>query len=235
MHRRARHLTGRAADANLYLDSRFISGLSDGTGVDTWNDLSSKANNATQSTSGKRPLYKTNIRGGCPMLLFDGSDDMLSCSATTYGSGSTIIAMIKANTTSGAGTIIYIGNFNNYTPNYNWIGLNFYSNGWASGNYSDPNNGDVKYSPNDTNYNVLTGIVNDSGTNRIFLNGTAGNTASSQTININSAVQPAIGGIPSDPLNGYIGIIGYWPLAFSASMRRRFEQAMGFSYKIACS
>jgi len=237
MRARHRHLTGRAAGANLYFDSRRIAGLSDGNAVSQWDDLSSAANNATQGTAANRPAYRTNIQGGQPMLDFDGSNDRLVTGTTTYGTASTLIATAKADTTSGTGSIIYIGNYTSYTPNYNWIGLDFASSTFRSGNFTSPTDRTVTYSPNDTNYNVISGIVNDGGTNRIHKNGIAGGTASAISISINAAVTPSIGSATSvfDYFNGYIGAVGYFPVAFSASLRRRFEHAQAYSFKIACS
>jgi hypothetical protein len=237
MRARQRHLTGRAAGANLYFDSRRISGLSDGNSVSQWDDLSSAANNAAQATAANQPTYRTNIQGGQPMVDFDGSNDRLFTGTTTYGSGSTCIATIKSDVTSGAGTILYIGHMNLYSPNYNWIGLNFYSSQWAAGNENAGTVRTVFYNPNDTNYNVLSGIINDGGVNRIFKNGIAGGTATSTTISINSAVTPGIGATITsvDFWNGYMGVVSYFPLAFSASLRKRFEHAQAYSFKIACS
>jgi len=237
MRARHRHLTGRAAGANLYFDSRRISGLSDGNAVSQWNDLSSAGNNATQGTGASQPTYRTNVQGGQPMVDFDGSNDRLVTGTTTYGTASTLISTAKADVTSGAGSIIYIGNYNIYSPNYNWIGLDFASSVFRSGNYTAPTDRTVTYSPNDTNYNVISGIVNDGGTNRIHKNGIAGGTASAISISINSAVTPSIGSATSvyDYFNGYIGAVGYFPSAFSASLRKRFEHAQAYSFKIACS
>ena len=237
MRARHRHLTGRAAGANLYFDSRRITGLSDGNAVSQWDDLSSAANNATQGTAASRPAYRTNIQGGQPMVDFDGSNDRLVTGTTTYGTASTLIATAKTDTTAGTTAIIYIGNYNLYSPLYNWIGLTSSNSNWVSGNYNNPAEGSVGYFPNDTNYNVLSGIVNDGGTNRVFKNSVAGGTASSVSININAAVRPSIGSATSvyDYFNGYIGAVGYFPVAFSASLRRRFEHAQAYSFKIACS
>jgi hypothetical protein len=237
MRARQRHITGRAAGAQLYFDSRRILGLSNGDAVSQWDDLSSAANNATQGTAANKPAYRTNIQGGQPMVDFDGSNDRLITGTTAYGSGSTLIATAKSDTTSGEGTIVYIGNLDLYTPGYNAIALKFYSSKWVSENYNSPTDRVVFYNPNDTNYNVLTGIVNDSGTNRIFKNGIAGGTASSTTISINAAVLPSIGmtSATANPWNGYIGCLGYFNVAFTASLRKRFEHAQAYSFKIACS
>jgi prepilin-type N-terminal cleavage/methylation domain-containing protein len=54
---------------------------SDGSTISTWYDNNKQAavkNNATQSTSGYKPLFKTNIlNGGIPVVRFDGTDDLM--------------------------------------------------------------------------------------------------------------------------------------------------------------
>src|SRR5215831_11869900 len=52
---------------------------SDGAAVGTWPDQSGNGIDATQATSGNKPIYKVNIINGLPALLFDGVDDFLSC------------------------------------------------------------------------------------------------------------------------------------------------------------
>jgi len=51
--------------------------LSDGDPVGTWTDRGGGSHNFTQATSGAKPLYKTNIAGSMPGVLFDGTDDYL--------------------------------------------------------------------------------------------------------------------------------------------------------------
>lgn len=80
MTRRARHLNARHAGAGLVLDARRLTGLNDGDAVSTWADVSGNGWDATSSST-QRPLYKTSIQGGQPVLRFDGSNDILSCAA----------------------------------------------------------------------------------------------------------------------------------------------------------
>ena len=61
----------------LWLDASQITGLNDGDPVATWADVSGYSRSATQSTAGKRPIYKTNILNGKPVLRFDGADDVM--------------------------------------------------------------------------------------------------------------------------------------------------------------
>ena len=61
--------------AKMQLDAYQITGLSDGDPVATWSDVSGNSNDATQSNSAKRPLYKTSIVNGLPVVRFDTTDD----------------------------------------------------------------------------------------------------------------------------------------------------------------
>jgi hypothetical protein len=65
------------AGLKLWLKADSLS-LSDGDPVSTWADSSGNGNDATQGTAGLRPLYKTNIVGGKPVVRFDGTDDYLA-------------------------------------------------------------------------------------------------------------------------------------------------------------
>lgn len=63
----------------LWLDASQM-GLTDGTAVSTWSDLSGSANDATQATGTNQPVFHTNIISTLPAVLFDGSNDFMSYS-----------------------------------------------------------------------------------------------------------------------------------------------------------
>ncbi len=74
------------SDLKLWLkaDSGLFDAVSSGSAVAAdgavarWEDQSGNANNLTQSTSGSRPLLKTNIiKSSLPVVRFDGSDDIM--------------------------------------------------------------------------------------------------------------------------------------------------------------
>jgi hypothetical protein len=77
MGRRCRHISWKAYGAAQAFDARQISGASDGSTVETWTDLGTGGNNATQSDSAKRPVYRIGANGlnNQPVLQFDGTDD----------------------------------------------------------------------------------------------------------------------------------------------------------------
>ena len=62
-------------------DALAITGLSDGAQVATWSDTSGNGKHATQATSGNRPIYKTGIYNGHPVVRFDGSAQTLAAPA----------------------------------------------------------------------------------------------------------------------------------------------------------
>lgn len=65
----------------LWLDASMIAGLVDGDQVAAWYDLSGAGNHAAQADPAARPLYKTGILNGRPVVRFDGSDDYLQTAA----------------------------------------------------------------------------------------------------------------------------------------------------------
>ena len=67
----------------LQLDANAIEGLSDNDSIAQWDDLSGNDNHATQSTESYKPLYKTNILNGKPVVRFDGGDDLFNIGDST--------------------------------------------------------------------------------------------------------------------------------------------------------
>lgn len=89
----------RLSGLRLWLSADRITGLADGDPVTTWPDLSGQSNNATQSTTAAKPLYKTAIVNGRPGILFDGVDDFLTLPAAVYNallsSDKSVFAVVK--------------------------------------------------------------------------------------------------------------------------------------------
>ena len=67
-----------SANYKQWCEARLLTGLSNNDPVASFTDQSGLANHWTQSTSGAKPLYKTNVINGLPALEFDGSDDCLT-------------------------------------------------------------------------------------------------------------------------------------------------------------
>ncbi len=93
------HLPNEISGLLLWYKADAITGLSDGSAVANWNDSSGRANNASQSSVSLRPIYKTNILNGKPVVRFDGIDDYMA-----FSSLSTIrtAVFVVNNTSTGA-------------------------------------------------------------------------------------------------------------------------------------
>jgi hypothetical protein len=85
----------------MWLDADQIVGLVDNDPVATWADASGNANDATQGTAANRPIYKTNIVNGKPVVRFDNTND----------------GMTTPLTLANPYTIMYVGYYNNADAN----------------------------------------------------------------------------------------------------------------------
>lgn len=91
----------------LWFAARLETGFNDDDAVATWTDRSGNGRNATQATGTKRPLYKTNIISGKPVLRFDSTDDCLTVSAIDFtGTNGLTLFVVTANITSATDRVI---------------------------------------------------------------------------------------------------------------------------------
>lgn len=81
-----------------YTDAGTTLVSSDGQSVQQWNDSSGNGRNASQSTSGNRPLYKVNIVNGQSVLRFDGSNDYMTGSVSSLAQPNVLFVVIKETT-----------------------------------------------------------------------------------------------------------------------------------------
>lgn len=85
----------------IWLDAKTIA-QADGSSVTTWKDQSGFNAHFNQSTTASKPIYKTNIINGNPVVRFDGVDDTMTITDSTK--------LNIANNIPGI-TIIVVGNF----------------------------------------------------------------------------------------------------------------------------
>lgn len=242
MRARHRHFKPRSVGASLGLDARFISGLSNGSAVSTWSDLSANANDASQATGANQPVYTTNVSGGAPGVKFDGSNDNMRCASYIGLTQLTYIVavnMVSANTTSRH--IFHQGNYETYTPNYNsWaLSKGGASNTFEVGNYNNPNSGGVRGTTTiPLGSQQVTGIINDSGVTRIIYNGIQEGTNTSVTISMNTGTRPTLGKAGEGNVayfDGYILSILLTSTVLNSALRRKIEHANAYSFKFASS
>ena len=240
MHRRARHLNPKAAGAIQVLDSRFISGLSDGSAVGTWSDRSGKSYDMSQSTSGAKPTYKTAIQGGQPIVRFDGGDYM-SSSFETCGSHSAVCIYKRTGSN--------INGFNNATVVWS-IGVS--GNATASGRLMQYAYDDTPVLANNLNAVnvVLTFTRNDnwnihstvapfgSGTVEYRLNYGTASTGSGNSLSSITSPQSVLGSASWNIGLYFVGdMAGSFIInsAINLSLMRRLVQNYGYAFKISCS
>jgi len=74
----------------LHLDAHSITGVSDGSPLGFWADLSGVGNHAVQATAGVQPVYRAAAASfhGLPVVHFDGLNDWMTLPSTTVSVGS---------------------------------------------------------------------------------------------------------------------------------------------------
>lgn len=88
-----------------------IGGVASGTRISAWADSSGNGRNASQSSSSRQPIYRTNILNGLPAVEFDGSDYLAVPGLSASSRDETIIAVFRSNVTSDFDAILGPNNF----------------------------------------------------------------------------------------------------------------------------
>lgn len=131
------------ADAGV-LDATSSAITADSTAVATWVNQSGSGQNATQSTSGSRPVWRNGSNGinGLPVIQFNGSSSVMTGSDTGFPSG------------SQPRTVYWIARYR--TLNAGWGGWSYGVTGASNVVF-----GMVKSSSASGNYASIQGWVND--------------------------------------------------------------------------
>jgi hypothetical protein len=249
MRARQRHFNARDAGATLVLDARRISGLNDGDGVQTWPDISRNANDATQATSGNRPVYKTAIQGGCPVVRFTkASTHYLRTSAGPFGTsaGIFILGVASRNASVDTAVVISHGDLATAAGSCSSLLFEFGNRKFTSNAFSGTTGAGstVATALNQDVFGIGTSQAQASSTLKIRLNGGA-EVASATALpgnlnNISTAYGIGANGggaiVTGVTLDGQIALaVIAAGLVISSPVRRRIEQSAAYSFKIACS
>lgn len=232
MRARHRHFNAKTAGAVLVLDSRYITGLSDGNAVSTWSDRSGNGKDATMASAGNQPTYETAEQGGQPVVKFDGSNDYLATAgpATTVTNNWAMFSVAKTITrVSGS----YMGHFEMGSnsgagqSHKNGDGAGFF--GGLYGNVAWLNDGAAKL-----DQWIIQSFLRTSGTAQFWANGITTGTTFAQNPNTPSTAT-YVGRFGAGFQQCEISTAVITNVAIGASLRKRIEHAAAFSFKIACS
>lgn len=237
MHRRQRHFKGSSVGCNLQLDARYLTD-SDGTAVSSWSDRSSNSYSASQSTAANRPTVKTGANGvnGNTAVSFDATNDFLTISSFVISSDMYFLIagnlssqnmIVEQTTNANSGNAFYVygqanrafnivrtpgGNaydigLNNWIGTGNSIGTVWFAYQYGMGYYS---NGVQQ--PTGGNFNSFSSATN--ATDTLYIMSRGGGSLFS-------------GGLVGSLILGS----GY----LTEPMRKRLQNNLALSFKIACS
>ena len=89
-----------------WLDASMITGLSDGDPVATWEDQSGNSNDFSQATPAYKPLWRSTVQNSLPSVQFDGSDDYMLTTVSTFTRPYTLYLVVSM-ITSATGDRIF--------------------------------------------------------------------------------------------------------------------------------
>jgi hypothetical protein len=217
------------AGLQLWLEADAL-GLNNNDPVGTWTDSSGLGNSPTQTTAGNKPLFKTNIFGSLPSVLFDGTDDWMNL-PLTLGDSKTIFVVYKLTTVPSSSFHILFG-IKSSVPEFSDLAfVNFvnYSNITIRHDCAADGNA-VGYSPTpDTSAHILCHTYNN-GTNTdpasytIAQEGaqTVGTSSSWSRTTSNKGALGALvtsGDAPSSPFAGHVGELIVYDTVLSTTDR----------------
>jgi len=240
MRARHRHFNQRDAGGVFVLDSRRISGLSDNDPISQWDDASRNTTNASQSTSSLRPVYRTSIQGGQPVVRFNVASNFLSATVTSDFGCLFCVGNISANIQKFAGIITA-----RVSPNSTLVSA-------SSNNFGMTTTSGLQRSER------LTGFLGN--TSSVFAQGVSGSTSDFENFNgglvvnnpfiicafrasdVSGTHNFSIGrdtfqgaDAPRALDDGDIAVIALLPSGITSSLRKKIEHSAAFSFKISCS
>lgn len=247
MHRRVRHLNPAQCGAQVALDARFITGVSDGAALSTWSSRSVATINATQGTGSSQPTYRASQINGLPSVQFDGNGDFMQLDAA---------ALSLTNNIAGAFACVvgyHLGSGDNEQIGL-WISTptNTLARAATYLRSAAGNNTRAQSRRLDADAAVNSGLIGPSNVPCVastmfdwgggFLtqqcNGapsTNGSYAASGNTSATNSASANIGAATSTAfrLNGYISAVVFFNTLPDAAIRRRVRHHLGFSFRIA--
>jgi hypothetical protein len=236
MRARHRHFNPAHAGAAVVLDGRYGFIIADEAEVETWEDRSANNNDATQATSASRPIYKTSIQGGQPVVRFSGGRH-ISGANTITNNLLTTVCIFKMNTASQnyARVVTTSKNGNaDYASSAIPIPILRNNGGNNVASWRSSARANISTASVDTWHHFCSTFDGTNCVNRLNET-TSATSASTGNFDINEyrlgfAFQGAVSN-----LDGDIGSVSIFNAALSSSLRKRVQFASAFSFKLSCN
>ena len=224
MRARHRHFQFKSAGAVLSLDARYVHGTSDAGNLETWSDRSGNGNNGTR-TGSAIPTYRASEINGTPAIRFD--NQYYDLTLTIPISSTTITALRRAT----AGT--------RSTPLATGVSIDRYSFLWFNDNgvYSRHSGAPgLTHTTNQTQTgNFVWGGIWDVRASTIYRNNSVVGTTQTSAADA-SGTFTALGrwnGANANPCSW--GAYHVLNSAASASLHKRLQHHVAYSFKISCN
>ena len=232
-HRRHRFYNPATAGATVAIDARFLTGLADGDAVGTWTARPGTSVSPTEATN--KPTYKASVVNGLPAVRFaSASSTKLEASVTITGNATFFMVGVCV---SGQAYARYV------------------STGRGGNDYDDPgaiipfqaSGNQLMYSWSNYSYNVasasystplVASCVTDSQYGSLRVNGGTAASLFVQSLNIDRLSigrDPSGSGAGGSIADGDMCAVVVVPSTVSDALRRRIEQSLAFSFRIACA
>jgi hypothetical protein len=229
LNRRHRHFNPASAGAGVALDARTLTGLADGDPVSSW----SRAGSITLTASGgARPTYKVAIQGGQPTVRFDGIANWMQ-NAAAFTSSKDVTFMFLCKITSSGLTVLFTngGAASNGQTLYQDSG----SFVWLHGGVGNIPLGVA--APSTVSLLTISELQTASQAARLWIDGTEQTTTATATAILTPSGVTTSGSAETGLLPMAVdqyAVIGFGTV-ISAALRRRIEQSLAFSFRIACA
>lgn len=234
--------------ATLVLDSRYITGLSDGNAIGSWPDKSGNGYDPTQSTAAAKPTYKTAIQGGNPVARFDGGDSLYKNQNLSTVNALTVLAVCSFTDNTTRYAVFDAKNIAATNGSFTIEQNTFAGIGQRYGFYTSNSTFDSATATS-SGMKIISVAANTTSGNTVV------NTTTYKVQGVTSALTANLGGTYANltavngfmvgsfndnssallPLNGDIAQIIVLPSETTGATMKRMEHAAAFSFKIACS
>ncbi len=232
-----------SAGRTLWLRAHDLAGtVGNGTTVDTWRDASSAANDATQTTLARRPVYRAAGLNGRPALELDGVDDRLDLTANTFATASYPLTVCAVFATTRAAAHV-VGHGSSSAGFLSTYGGGLVVNNGRAALKANSNGAGLFLTGsavvNDGQPRVVCGVARTAGVSTLHGGGVADGSSSSganaygYTRSTIGASDGSASNTARDPFAGTIAEIVVYGRALETSEREAVEEYLGRKYGVS--